>query len=75
MSEPTPADDAIVDARYAQIAARLGNRIEPGEEAAIRRHISRSLTISATLHKTPLTNADAPEIVFTPFRTEDEAVR
>jgi hypothetical protein len=72
MTDSTLKDDALVDARYAQIVALVGDKIEPGEEEAIRRHIARGLTISATLHKTKLTNADAPEIVFAPYRGEGE---
>jgi len=70
----TPADDAreraIVDARLATVAARLGDRLTEEAGARIRARIERSLRLGAELRVHPLGNADEPEIVFVPYRAE-----
>jgi hypothetical protein len=71
MSEPSKEpQDAVVDARLHDVIARFGARISTEQREQVRSRIERTITLAAKLRETPLTNADEPEIVFTPYRGE-----
>lgn len=65
-----PQQTAIIDARLADVMARFGERFDGDQRARVRARIARTVALAATLRKMPLTNADEPEIVFTPYRAE-----
>jgi hypothetical protein len=71
----TPAEDPqhtpIIDARLADLMARFGDRFDDAQRAQVRARIGRTVALATSLRKTPLTNADEPEIVFVPYRTGD----
>ncbi|MGI8476168.1 MAG: hypothetical protein ACR2OO_07360 [Thermomicrobiales bacterium] len=62
--------EAIIDARLGELTLRFGARLSAEERAVVRNRIGRSMALSAALRAVPLTNADEPEIVFTPVRGE-----
>jgi hypothetical protein len=65
-----PQHTPIIDARLADLTARFGERFSDEQRAQVRSRIARTVALAATLRKTPLTNADEPEIVFVPYRAE-----
>jgi hypothetical protein len=68
--EKDPAHEAIVDHRLAELVVRFGERFNDDQRAKVRDHISKSIEIAKTLRSASLTNADEPEIVFEPYRSE-----
>ncbi len=60
--------DAIVVARLAEIEARFGEVLDDAQRSRIRRAVERQMTLARRLRRTPLQNADEPEIVFHPYR-------
>jgi hypothetical protein len=66
-----PQQTPIIDARLADVVARFGDRFSDDQRAQVRSRIARTVALATSLRKTPLTNADDPEIVFTPYRAED----
>jgi hypothetical protein len=71
MSESNAGDaPAEAEARLAEIVARFGATLSPRQLEQIRSRIERTLSLSAAMRATPLTNADEPEIVFAPYRSE-----
>lgn len=63
-----PGSAAMVDGRLALIEARFGERFDDAQRERIRLAIERQLTLADRLRRTPLSNADEPEIVFRPHR-------
>jgi hypothetical protein len=63
-----PMDAAVVAARLAEIDARFGGALTPEQREQVRGRIERTLKLGAAMRTAPLTNADEPEIVFTPYR-------
>lgn len=61
---------AVAEARLAEIVARFGHTLSPEQIDQVRTRIERTLKLASDLRRTPLTNADEPEIVFAPFRGE-----
>lgn len=57
-----------VDARIAEIAERFGERLTAEQRLQVRTRIERTIALSVAMRATPLTNADEPEIVFSPYR-------
>ena len=69
-SETDPRDAAVIAARLAEIDARFGKILTPDQREQVSGRIGRSLKRAAALRTAPLTNADEPEIVFSPYRAE-----
>ena len=61
----------VVDARLAALRARVGDRWSEEESARVRRAVERDVELAERLRRTPLGNADEPEIVFVPYRGEE----
>jgi hypothetical protein len=59
-----------VEPRYEELAVRFGHRLTAEQLAQVRRRIERSVRLAEEMKVTSLTNADEPEIVFTPYRSE-----
>lgn len=69
----SPADrrrEAVIDARLAMLQARFGERWDESQRAQVRSNLARGLELGDSLRRTPLGNADEPEIVFVPYRGE-----
>ena len=62
-----PSQTPLIDARLAELTARYGGRFDDAQRAQVRARIARSVALGVSLRKTPLTNADEPEIVFVPY--------
>jgi hypothetical protein len=67
--------EAIVETRLAALAARFGDRWDEAQRAQVRRQVERQLDLAAGLRRVPLANGDEPEIVFVPYRAEEERGR
>jgi len=67
-----PQQTTIIDARLADLTARFGDRFSDDQRAQVRSRIARTVGLGVSLRKTPLTNADEPEIVFVPYRAEGQ---
>lgn len=65
-----PGQTAIIETRLAEVMARFGERFDDAQEAQIRARLARTVALAVSLRRTPLTNADEPEIVFAPYRAE-----
>jgi hypothetical protein len=65
--------DRIVDARLALAKARFGDRFDQEQWDAIRENIVGMTKCGEALRAVPMGNADEPEIVFVPFRSDDPA--
>ena len=63
-----PEHIPLIDARLAELTARYGDRFDDAQRAQVRARIARTVALGVSLRKTPLTNADEPEIVFAPYR-------
>jgi hypothetical protein len=68
--QPSGIDPAVVEARLAEVLARFGSGLSAEQREEVRARIERTLTLSAAMRDTKLSNADEPEIVFAPFRGE-----
>lgn len=72
-SQTAPTEDPrhtpIIDARLADLTSRYGDRYSDAQRAQVRARIARTVALSDSLRRTPLTNADEPEIVFAPYRS------
>jgi hypothetical protein len=64
-------NDAIIDARMAELTARFGDRLSEKERAQVRSRIGSAVTLGQALRQVTFSNADEPEIVFTPYRMEE----
>lgn len=64
-------DAIVVELRLTELIARYGARWSDDELALIRARIGRSLKLSAALRTVPVTNADEPGAVFTPYRGKE----
>ncbi len=62
------ADSAVVEALYAMIRSQYGHRLTPQELEEVRREIEQSFEYAQALKTVPLTNADEPFSLFTPYR-------
>lgn len=75
-STPAPSEDprhtSLIEARLTELTARFGDRFNDEQRAQVRSRIGRTVALSDSLRKLPLTNADEPEIVFVPFRKDTE---
>ena len=71
-SQPTenPNHTPIIEARLTELVARFGDRFDDTQRAQVRARIGRTVALADSLRKLPLTNADEPEIVFTPYRAD-----
>ena len=69
--ESDPTRDAVVAARFASLAARYGSAWDEGQREQVRANIERKTVLAGRLRRTPLTNADEPEIVFVPYRGDE----
>jgi hypothetical protein len=71
-NEAAPAEDPrhtpVIDARLADLTARFPDRFSDAQRAQVRARIARTVTLGESMRRTPLTNADEPEIVFVPYR-------
>jgi hypothetical protein len=67
-SEEMPAD---VAAQLALVESRIARPLTDEQRDEVRDRIGRSIALGATMRAYPLTNADAPEIGFIPFRGGD----
>jgi len=65
-----PRDTPVIDAQLAALTARFGDRFSDKQRALVRARIARTVALAESLRRTPLTNADEPEIVFVPYRAE-----
>ena len=74
-NDASPAEDPrhtpIIDARLADLTARFPDRFSEGQRTQVRARIARTVTLGEAIRRTPLTNADEPEIVFVPYRLEN----
>jgi hypothetical protein len=68
-----PQQSPVIDARLADLTARFGDRFSEDQRAQVRARIARTVALGVSLRKTPLTNADEPEIVFVPYRTGERS--
>ena len=68
-STENPNHTPIIEARLAELVARFGDRFNDEQRAQVRARIGRTVALADSLRKLPLTNADEPEIVFTPYRS------
>ena len=66
-----PANTPQIDARWAMLIARVGDRFSQDERAHLRRDIARQVDLAAQLRTVPLTNADEPGTIFMPEATGD----
>jgi hypothetical protein len=64
-------NDAIIDARMAEVTARFGDRLSEAERAQVRSRIESAVTLGQTLSRVSFSNADEPEIVCAPYRMEE----
>lgn len=72
IAAPRPEDPAhtpLIEARLADLLARFGDRLDDQARAQIRGRIAHQVALGAALRRVPLTNADEPEFVFTPYRS------
>lgn len=63
--------EAMIDARLAMIEQRLELPLTDEQTEQVRRRIERSIELGDALRSVSLTNADAPEIAFEPYRRGD----
>lgn len=63
---PGPSQDALALAQV--VNNRWGDRLTAEELGEVIRNIDGSLQRAAELYRLPLSNADAPDFVFTPYR-------
>ncbi len=72
VTSPTedPHHTAIIESRLAELVSRFGDRFDDEQRAQVRSRIGRTVALSDSLRKLPLTNADEPEIIFVPFRAD-----
>lgn len=70
-----PPSSGVLAARLAEIEARFAGQLEDSQRAQIRRAIERQMALAARLRRTPLANADEPEIVFRPYRDSADPSR
>ena len=66
-----PRHTPLIDARLTDLTARFGDRFNDEQRTQVRSRIGRTVALSDSLRKLPLTNADEPEIVFVPYRGND----
>ncbi len=73
MSSEKPADSSapLVEARLAQVLARIARQLTDDQQTQVRKRIGRSVELAEKVRSTPLTNADEPEIVFQPYRRQE----
>jgi hypothetical protein len=63
----------VLEARFAELNARFGHRWTDDERVVVRRALERQIELASRIRRTPLANADEPEIVFVPYGpAEDE---
>lgn len=65
---PTPARSEV-DARFALVLARFGDRLDDAGRATIRQRIVRQVEEADALRGMTLANGDEPEILFSPYRS------
>jgi hypothetical protein len=70
-SAEDPRHTPVIDARLADLTARFPDRFSDAQRAQVRARIARTVTLGESIRRTPLTNADEPEIVFVPYREGD----
>jgi hypothetical protein len=59
------------DQLLALLVAQYGTRITPEQRHDVQRVLKRLQDTSRTLRAYPLTNADEPALVFTPYRADE----
>lgn len=67
-----PANTPQVDARWALLIARVGDRFTADDRAHLRRDIARQVDLAEKLRGVPLTNADEPGTIFVPGAAGEE---
>ncbi len=70
-----PADEPVVAARMAGLTARFGDRLDEAGRAAVEARVRRHVQLARELRRIPFANGDEPEIVFVPFRADEEPGR
>jgi hypothetical protein len=66
-----PAVEAEVDARMELLRSRFPDRLSEEQWGIVRERVLNTITMGQQLRSVALTNADEPEIVFTPYRRPD----
>jgi hypothetical protein len=69
------ADEAVVAARMAGLTARWGDRLDEAGRAAVEARVRRHVELARELRRVPFANDHEPEIVFVPFRGDQEEGR
>ena len=67
-SPPDPRREAVIEARLAALDAHFGERWDEAQRGQVRSNLARGVELGEKLRRTPLGNADEPEIVFAPYR-------
>ncbi len=73
--QPDPRDAPVVDARLAALVARYGERWDDRQRDQVRAKLARGVVLAARMRRTPLSNADEPEIGFVPYRGDAQEGR
>jgi hypothetical protein len=63
-------DSLVTDARIAELTARLGDRLSAEQVEQVRGRIAKTLELARTMRSASLSNADEPDIAFSPYRGE-----
>jgi hypothetical protein len=64
-------DPALVQATVDQVLASLAYTLDDEVAAQVRGRVERQLKLAAKLRAYPLRNADEPDFIFRPHRTEE----
>ena len=65
-----PQADLTAASRLTAIQQQLGRDLSAEEQAQVLARLRRSMELAQKLRVTALTNADEPEIVFQPYRSQ-----
>ena len=67
---PAARDPREVDLRHALVRQRYGDRLTAEQLEALRLAVEAIVDLAAAVRAVPLTNADEPLALFTPFRAD-----
>jgi hypothetical protein len=68
--ETQGAESPEVEARLAVLTSRFGALLTDEQWGQVRERVATTITHGEKLRAIPLTNADEPEIVFVPYRSD-----
>ena len=68
---PAARDPGEVDLLLGLVRHRYGDRLTPGQLAALRESVEAIAALAAAVRAVPLSNADEPLAPFTPFRADE----